>query len=51
MDIRDTMSILEMIMNQNYFQYEGKCYKPTLGIAMGSYLSGTIIEIFPQELE
>jgi hypothetical protein len=38
---RDIMSILKMIMNQNYFQYEGKFYKPTSGVAMGSPLSST----------
>jgi hypothetical protein len=38
-------------MNQNYFQYKGKFYKPTSGIAIGSHLSGTIPEIFLQGLE
>jgi hypothetical protein len=33
---KDIMSILKMITNQNYFQYEGKYYKPTTGVAMGS---------------
>jgi hypothetical protein len=27
--IREIMSILKMIMNQNYFQYDGKFYKPS----------------------
>jgi hypothetical protein len=40
-----------MIVNQNYFQYEGKFYKPTTGIAMGSPLSSVIAEIFLQDLE
>jgi hypothetical protein len=48
---RDTMSILKMIMNQNYFQYEGKFHKPTTSIAMGSPLSSIIAEIFLQNLE
>jgi hypothetical protein len=26
---RDIMTILKMITNQNYFQHEGKFYKPT----------------------
>jgi hypothetical protein len=33
---RDVMSTLKMITNQNYFQYEGKFYKPTSGVALGS---------------
>jgi hypothetical protein len=49
--IRVIMSILEMIMNQNYFQYDRKCYKPKSGVAMGSPLSSTTAEIFLQDLE
>jgi hypothetical protein len=48
---KDIMSILKMIKNQNYFQYEGKYYKPTTGVAMGSPLSGILAEIFLQDLE
>jgi hypothetical protein len=40
-----------MITNQNYFQYEGKFYKPTVGIAMGSPLSSILAEVFLQDLE
>jgi 23S rRNA U2552 (ribose-2'-O)-methylase RlmE/FtsJ len=39
---KDIMSILKMITNQNYFQYKGKYYKPTTGVAMGSALSGIL---------
>jgi hypothetical protein len=45
------MEILKMIMNQNYFQYEGKFYKPTSGVAMASTLSSITAEIFLQDLE
>jgi hypothetical protein len=48
---RDIMSVLRMVMNQNYYQYKGKFYKPISGIAMGSPLSTTIVEIFLQNLE
>jgi hypothetical protein len=48
---RDMMSILKMITNQNYFQYESKFYKPTMGLAMGSPLSSILAEIFPQDLK
>jgi hypothetical protein len=41
---RDIMWILKMITNQNYFQYEGKFYKPTTGVAMGSPLSSILAE-------
>jgi hypothetical protein len=43
--------ILKMIINQNYLQYNGRFYKPAMGVAMGSPLSGTFTEIFLQELE
>jgi hypothetical protein len=42
---------LRMITNQNYFQYEGKFYKPNSGVAMGSPLSEILAETFPQDLE
>jgi hypothetical protein len=42
---------LRLIIIQNYFQYEGKFYKPNSGVAMGSPLSGTLAEIFLQDLE
>jgi hypothetical protein len=45
------MFTLRMITNQNYFEYEGKFYKPNLGVAMGSPLSGILAEIFLQDLE
>jgi hypothetical protein len=49
--MREIMSILKMIMNQNYFQYDRKFYKPKLGVAMGTPLSSTMAEIFLQDLE
>jgi hypothetical protein len=48
---RDIMSILKKIMNQNFFQCEGKFYKPTTEVAMGSPLSCILSEIFLQDLE
>jgi hypothetical protein len=47
----DVLNILETILKQNYFQYEGNFYKPQTGIAMGSPLSGIIAEICTQHLE
>ncbi|PNF38136.1 hypothetical protein B7P43_G14608 [Cryptotermes secundus] len=49
--IKEIMSILRMILNQNYFQYNENFYKPRSGIAMGSPLSSTMAEIFLQDLE
>jgi hypothetical protein len=40
-----------MITNQNYFQYEGKYYKPTTDVAMGSPLSSILAEIFLHDLK
>jgi hypothetical protein len=42
---------VHMITNQNYFQYEGKFYKPTTGVPMGSPLSSRLAEIFLQDIE
>jgi hypothetical protein len=44
------MFTLRMITNQNYFQYEGKFYKPNSGVGMVSPLSGILSEIFLQDL-
>jgi hypothetical protein len=49
--LKEIMSVLMMIMNQNYFQYDDKFYKPKSGVALGSPLSSTMAEIFPQDLE
>jgi hypothetical protein len=49
--LKEIMSILQMITNQNYFQYDHKYYKPKSGINMGSPISGTMTEIFLQDLE
>jgi hypothetical protein len=39
------------MLNQNYFQYNDKYFKPTQGIAMGSPLSSTLAEIYLQYFE
>jgi hypothetical protein len=49
--IKEVINILKTILNQNYFQYNRKFYKPKTGITMGCPLSGTIAEIFIQHLE
>jgi hypothetical protein len=37
--------MLNTIIKQNYFQYEGQLFQPKKGIAMGSPISGFIAEI------
>jgi hypothetical protein len=49
--IKEIMTILKTTLNQNYFQYNGKFYKPKSGVAMGSPLSSIMAEIFLQHLE
>jgi hypothetical protein len=45
------MIIIRLIINQNYFHYEGKFYKPKSGVAMGSPLSGILAEKYLQQIE
>jgi len=46
-----TLYILEIILKQNYFQYNGQYYQPDKGIAMGSPISSTLAEIYLKYLE
>jgi hypothetical protein len=43
--------LLETILGQNYFTFQNQIYQPHKGVAMGSPISGTIAEIFLQQLE
>jgi hypothetical protein len=45
------MQLLEIILKQNYFQYNNQIFQPNKGIAMGSPISSTIAEIYVQHLE
>jgi len=44
-------TLLEAMLNQNYFTYQTQIYQPTKGVAMDSPISGLITEIFLQSLE
>jgi len=44
-------ALLEIILNQNYFSFQGQIYQPDNGVAMGSPISGTMAEICLQHLE
>jgi len=46
-----TLHILEIILEQNYFQYNGQYYQPDKSIAMGSPISSTLAEIYLLYLE
>jgi len=49
--IKQTLRILEIIMKQNYFQYNGRFLQPDKGIAMGSHISCTMAEVYLQYIE
>ena len=44
-------TLLDMILQQNYFEFQEQIYLPTKGVAMGSPISGITAEIFLQHLE
>ena len=46
--IKQTLYILEIIMKQNYFQYNERFLQPDKGIAMGSPISSTMAEAYLQ---
>ena len=45
------LQLLNVIMEQSYFQYNNQYYKPEKGIAMCSPISGTLAEIYLQLIE
>jgi len=49
--VQQTLNLIRVIPNQNYFQYNDRHFKPTKGIAMGSPASGTLAEIYLQFTE
>jgi hypothetical protein len=51
MVIKQTLELIRVILNHNYFQYKDKYFKPTKGIAMGSPKSSTLAEIYLQFFE
>jgi hypothetical protein len=44
--VKENLELIRVILNQNYFPYNGKYFKPTPGTAMGSPISGTLAEIY-----
>ena len=51
MVVKQTLELIRVTLNQNYFQYKDKYFKPTKGIAMGSPISSTIAKIYFQFFE
>jgi hypothetical protein len=49
--IQQLINLINMVLHQNYFQFDGHYYKPLTGIAMGSPLSVTMAEIYLQYIE
>jgi hypothetical protein len=45
------MTLLNIILRQNYFSFLDRIYQPDKGVAMGSPISGTMAEVFLQQLE
>jgi len=45
------IALLQIILGQNYFSFQGQIYQLDKGVAMGSPISGTIAEISLQQLE
>jgi retron-type reverse transcriptase len=45
------IQLLNIVIEQNYFQYNNQFFTPEYGIAMGSPISGTLAEIYLQLIE
>jgi hypothetical protein len=48
---KQILTLLETILQQNYFSFQNNTYQPEKGVSMGSPISNTIAEIFLQYLE
>ena len=46
-----TLHLLKIVLEQNYFQHNNQFYQYNKGITMGSPISSTIAEIYLQYLE
>jgi hypothetical protein len=45
------MTLLDIILRQNYFSFNDQIYQPDKGVAMGSPISGTMTKVLLQHLE
>jgi hypothetical protein len=49
--VKQILELIEVVINQNYFQYNDKYFKPIKGIVKGSPLSSNLAEIYLQYFE
>ena len=45
------LELFQLVLKQNYFQYDGKLLKLIRGITMGSRVSGVVAELYLQYFE
>jgi hypothetical protein len=45
------ITLLDIILQQNYFSFQNNMFQPEIGISMGSPIFSKIVEIFLQHLE
>lgn len=50
-EINEIITLLEVVLNQNYFIFDGKYYIQKKGLAMGSPLSGLLADIYLNHYE
>jgi len=48
---KQIITILKTILEQNYFVFQDMIYHPNKGVVVGSSISGTMAELFPQYTE
>jgi hypothetical protein len=49
--VKDIHSLIQLILEQNYFQYNNGFFTQTNGLAMGTPISGLLAEILIQYIE
>jgi hypothetical protein len=47
---KQIITLLEIILLQNYFSFQNNLYQPEKGLSIGSPISSTIAEIFLQHI-
>jgi hypothetical protein len=49
--VDELMILLHEVLNQNYFEFDGKYFSQTDGLAMGSPLSGVLADVYLNHIE
>jgi hypothetical protein len=47
--MQQILTLMRLVLSQNYFIFQNKIYQPEKGVSMGSPISSTIAEIFLQD--